>query len=385
MINFLRTLATELLCLVLRFLPIPVKTGLVRIGHPGRNSPVLVTGNYLLTVSRLRRALKGTDAYLLVANSHGINVWCAAGGGHLTHHQVISQLKVTGIEQLVDHRTLILPQLAATGVDGRQIRKSTGWRTVWGPVYARQLPAFLADIKQKPSRFREVRFPLHQRLEMAAVWALPTALVLYGILSWLWPAAAPAGAAVCLLLALTLFAAYPLYEPLMRPARRLFRSMPFAAGGLQQILILLATAVLVAVFFMVPGVSPLHLLRWELLLIVIIGVLTLDLPGSTPITKSWTHADRVWHISLFPERCKRAGDCVAVCPRNCLELPPELGPVLIARPERCIRCGACVVQCPFDALYFLNEKGEAILPGTVRTHKLNLWGQRAVRIQSDEP
>ena len=73
-----------------RDVPHRAPTGLVRIGRPGRRSPVLLTGNFTLTVRRLRDALRGRDAWLLVANSKGVNVWCAAGGGHLhlsRHHR----------------------------------------------------------------------------------------------------------------------------------------------------------------------------------------------------------------------------------------------------------------------------------------------------------
>jgi len=101
---------------LLRFLPFPVKTGLIRVGQPDGQSPVLVTCNFGLTVRRLIRALRGLNAYLLVANSRGINVWCAASGGHFTSNDVISVVKTSGIGDLVEHRRLVLPQLSATGV-----------------------------------------------------------------------------------------------------------------------------------------------------------------------------------------------------------------------------------------------------------------------------
>jgi len=85
-------------------------------------------------VARVKRALRGLDIYLLVANSKGINIWCAATGGLFTNHDVISVLKTSGIENKVEHRNVILPQLAATGIESRIIKKKTGWKSVWGPV-----------------------------------------------------------------------------------------------------------------------------------------------------------------------------------------------------------------------------------------------------------
>lgn len=103
---------TSVLQTLLRLLPWPCQTGVVTIGTPDRSSPVLLTGNFRLTVERVKRSLGGIDAYLLVANSRGVNVWCAATGGLLTDHAVVSVLKTSGIEKLVDHRQVILPQLA---------------------------------------------------------------------------------------------------------------------------------------------------------------------------------------------------------------------------------------------------------------------------------
>ncbi len=80
---------------LLRVFPLPTKTGLIKIGSPDRNSPVFLTGNYHLTVQRVKRSLSGMDTYLLVANSRGINVWCGAAGGHFTNHSVISVLKTS--------------------------------------------------------------------------------------------------------------------------------------------------------------------------------------------------------------------------------------------------------------------------------------------------
>lgn len=168
----LKTLALDLLSLVNRIVPPYPKmnTGLYRIGNPGRDAPVLLTGNYELTVRRLVKALDGqVNCWLVVANSRGINVWCAAGGGHFTADEVISGLKTSGILQMVDHRALILPQLCANGVDGWRIRQETGWGVHWGPVRARDIPAYLQSGRQKSGPMHQVAFPLRDRLEMTTV------------------------------------------------------------------------------------------------------------------------------------------------------------------------------------------------------------------------
>jgi ferredoxin len=51
---------------------------------------------------------------------------------------------------------------------------------------------------------------------------------------------------------------------------------------------------------------------------------------------------------LNDRRCTGCGDCVAVCPTDCLAMA-ELLPHL-PRPLDCISCAVCVAVCPVDAL-----------------------------------
>ncbi len=178
------TLAKDLWTLVMRNTPPypSAKPGLYAIGQPDASAPVLVTGNYDLTVRRLVRDTKGLDAYLLVVNSAGINVWCASGGGYFTADKIIAAMRASRLEEIVDHRQLILPQLCATGVDGDRIQSQAGWNVRWGPVYSKDIPAYLAAGQQKDDGIRWVHFPLKARLEIAVAmwgfWGLFLGLVL---------------------------------------------------------------------------------------------------------------------------------------------------------------------------------------------------------------
>ena len=58
-----------------------VDPGLYALRNPGEQAPVLVTANYKMSFDRLRQALPGRDAWILVLDTNGINVWCAAGKG----------------------------------------------------------------------------------------------------------------------------------------------------------------------------------------------------------------------------------------------------------------------------------------------------------------
>jgi ubiquinone/menaquinone biosynthesis C-methylase UbiE len=165
------TVLRDLACLLTRIWPpyLKMRPGLYRIGEPGRESPVLVTGNFDLTVRRVVKGVRRLSCFLLVVDSRGINVWCAAGGGHLSAERVVTAVARSGLEELVDDRVLILPQLCANGVEGRQIEEDTGWQVRWGPARAADIPAYLARGRRKTDSMRRVTFPLLDRLEMSAV------------------------------------------------------------------------------------------------------------------------------------------------------------------------------------------------------------------------
>ncbi len=168
----LRTLLLDLWLLFFRIIPPypKVRPGLYAVGNPDQRSPVLVTGNFDLTVRRLVQAIDGKlNAWILVADSSGINVWCAAGGGYFTAEKVIAALKSSNLQAVVDHHALILPQLCANGVDGWRIRHETGWGVHWGPARAADIPDYLAGRRKKTDPMRWVRFPLKDRLEMVTV------------------------------------------------------------------------------------------------------------------------------------------------------------------------------------------------------------------------
>jgi hypothetical protein len=193
-----RTVALDLWALLFRIVPPypKVRPGVYAVGGPHRGSPVLVTGNYDLTVRRLVRGLDGrVDAWLLVVDSAGINVWCAAGGGFLTAEKIIAAARSARLSDIVDHHSLILPQLAANGVDGWRIRRELGWGVHWGPVRAEDVPAYLFAGREKTDEMRRVAFPLRRRLEMVTVTLgfyglliLPPVFALWRHL--LWPVAA---------------------------------------------------------------------------------------------------------------------------------------------------------------------------------------------------
>lgn len=146
-----------------------VKPDLYAVGTPGRDSRVFVTANYKLSFDHLRRALNGLDAWILVLDTKGINVWCAAGKGVFSTKEVVRRIRIHHLEQVVDHRRIIVPQLGATGVSAHKVRRMTGFSVVYGPVRAVDIPAFLESDLKATDEMRRVTFPLKDRLKLIPV------------------------------------------------------------------------------------------------------------------------------------------------------------------------------------------------------------------------
>ena len=119
-----------------------IAPGLYGVGEPDADSAVLVTANYRLSFNALRTALAEVNAWILVLDTRGINVWCAAGKETFSTQEVVRQVNLTGLDKVVTHRRLILPQLSATGVSAKDVKKACGFKVTWGPVRVEDIKDF---------------------------------------------------------------------------------------------------------------------------------------------------------------------------------------------------------------------------------------------------
>ena len=146
-----------------------IEPELYAVGNPGEGSPVFVTANFKLTFDHVRRALYGMDAWLLILDTKGINVWCAAGKGTFSTRELIRQITRVGLDKIVSHHKVIVPQLGAVGVSAHEVKKETGFSVVYGPVRAEDIPAFMkAGMKATPE-MRAVRFSTWDRMKLIPV------------------------------------------------------------------------------------------------------------------------------------------------------------------------------------------------------------------------
>ncbi|HWQ80388.1 MAG TPA: mercury methylation corrinoid protein HgcA [Anaerovoracaceae bacterium] len=160
-----------------------VDPGLYFVGRPGANSPVLVTANYKMSFDNLRKELAGISAWILVLDTKGVNVWCAAGKGTFGTEELIGRVEKTGLTGVVTHRTLILPQLGAVGVSAHEVRKRSGFKVVYGPVRAEDIPEFLRNGMEATKEMRTVRFGFADRAVLTPVelvGAIKPSFLLFG-------------------------------------------------------------------------------------------------------------------------------------------------------------------------------------------------------------
>ena len=359
MLDALRTIIQT----VFRLFPFPTQTGLRTVGNPGPDAPVFVTCNFDLTVRRVIRALQGLDCYLLVAPSHGINVWCAAGGGMFSAHSVTSVVKTSRIADQVNHRTLILPQFSAPGIDVTRVERETGWHCKFGPAYAGDIPAYVAANSIKTEDMRRAKFPLRDRLEMAVMWAgLLTAVALIPLVIIDWRIL-PGVLALIWCFALFLFVFF----------EQVSRYVPGPVGLVKTLVLgLVGVAVVIVCGVTVGGWSTSSIVGWSLAILVVALILGFDLDGTSPLqagstvayyARKWPAVLRLWALigydlempftlSLDARLCSGCATCVEVCPKAVFELCRKNGrqKSQIMHLEDCEQCTACVKQCPERAI-----------------------------------
>ena len=154
-----------------------VNPGLYCVGNPSSASPVLVTANYKLSFDSLRKELAAIDAWILVVDTRGINVWCAAGKKTFSAEEIALQVERAQLAEIVSHNELILPQFSAPGVSAHTLKKKCGFKGVFGPIRAEDIPHYLQNGRKVDESMRKVTFTFLERailipVELALGWRI---------------------------------------------------------------------------------------------------------------------------------------------------------------------------------------------------------------------
>lgn len=289
---------------------------------------------------------------MLVANSEGINVWCAADGGIFTENRVIDAIKVCSLKDKVSHREVILPALAAPGMDLGAVKKETGFRARFGPVYARDIPAYLAAGKKKTEAMRRFDFGFGHRLDMFISMNFPIYLL----------------AAVVLAL---FFREYLLGYTVLFWGGVAFLYLfmdvlPGKTGWGQAFFSAVLLALVWSTLDWRARGDPLAHWGWLMAGFAIFFAAGFDLAGTVSARKS--DAELMMHrlgfksfgaffsdkelgeINLDRDKCKGCGSCIDICPVGVFAELDADRKTSFAQQSACFACGACVKQCPEGAL-----------------------------------
>lgn len=325
-------------------IPHPTKPRLIVFGQPDRKSPVLVTVNSSLTVRRLSKALKNEDCYLLIAPAGGINVWCGSVGGHFTIESIISIIKTSNIEQLVDHRRMILPQLSAPSITSKQLNARTDWSAQFGPIRATDIPEYLHNGKRVTTAMTDISYTVKDRIEMATAMC-GSIIIRYSIFP-------------VLVFGLWGFSRFASSVFLASVGMHLFSDKLPGSNTRKTILIgALLGAALLFLSWTTAGVAV-----WEPFLLITLFASAILLVGSahsgyTPF-KQCSYSRQFYDypplkIDIIAEDCTGCTLCDWVCPVDCFDAVKQSEKrtvFFMAKPSNCVECAACLVQCPTGAV-----------------------------------
>lgn len=267
-----------------------IKPGLYAVGTPDATSPVLVTANYKLSFDHLRKELSGINSWIMVLDTFGINVWCAAGKGTFGTEEIIRQVNETGIGKIVQNKKLIVPQLGAPGVSAFEVAKRTGFKVIYGPVRSSDIPEFLRNGLKANEEMRRVKFNLYDRSILVPVEIVLSlkyiivSIILFSLLSGFSSSGYSVntilteGTKAVIILAFAVFAGTtlgPIFLPVI-PGRA-FSLKGFFAGS---VIFLLA-------YLLYPGFSDAGIVEnvsWFLLIGAISSFLTMNFTGTSTYT-----------------------------------------------------------------------------------------------------
>jgi len=284
-----------------------VEPGLYALGIPDKQSPVFVTANYKMSFDKLREALPGRNAWIVVLDTQGINVWCASGKGTFGTRELVGRIKSSGLEQIVSHRELILPQLSGPGVAAHLVKKLSGFKVIYGPILAADLPAFLDHGLKATPEMRRKTFTTWERMvliPMELIEALKAGLIIvliFFLLAFLgnsggvWTNSLQHG----LLAAMAILAAIlagAVLSPLLLPwlPGRAFSLKGFSLGTL-------AVAMLLVFVWngWVKWVGRLEILAWVLLIPAASAYLAMNFTGASTYTSlSGVRKEMRWALPL---------------------------------------------------------------------------------------
>jgi len=127
--------------------PVQVEPKIYEIGKVSKHSPVLVTTNFSITYFTVASEVESSKvpSYIICTDAEGMSVLTAWAAEKFTAEKIAEALRKSGIEKMVEHRTITIPGYVAV-LSGKLEELST-WKVSVGPREASGITAFLRNWK----------------------------------------------------------------------------------------------------------------------------------------------------------------------------------------------------------------------------------------------
>jgi NAD-dependent dihydropyrimidine dehydrogenase PreA subunit len=312
-----------------RLFPYPAPIALYKIGKPSQTSPVLVTGNYDLTVRRVISSLhsQNIDCWLLAYNSRGINIWCSSLANHSRTDDIIKAIKLTHLSEKIDHNKIILPQLCAANISTGQIKKETGVISQFGPLSIGNISRYLQDPKDQD--IRKATFNLKERLEMAVGCPLILCALLTVIYNFI--------GLTHLLVIIPIIYALTILQAIIFPFRIIKSIVRWS--------LFIGSIVFVVNYFLFPGFI---LLGNNIAISMGIAYAVNEFTGWSPLLKYSLIPYKKAQIAIDHDLCIGCYRCIEVCPKSVYGFEKNKSNVI--NLNACVLCKSCFRQCPTGAI-----------------------------------
>lgn len=340
------------LSIIFRYFPIRYRTGLIKIGDPNPESPVFVSGNYYQTVYKLLNILKGHNCYVLICDSAGINVWCAAGAGDFNENKISDAISTYKLSEVVNHNNIILPQLGAVGIDLNNLKRGSGFIGKWGPASYYDLPAFIANNLKQTKEHQKLRISFRDNIELSLgifIAYIMSYLPYYITYAYFFGThyntqAINITGLVFINLFLTAFLDY----------------LPFKWPSYNVALMSIPIFAFLGIIYKTGQISTNLFILYMISNLIITVLVCVDMQGSTIHFKasflSWFKRfdtrSQFWP-TLNREKCVTCRKCLHICPKDMISLEDNYPKFDL--DKECCECLACVKQCAYDAIINLNK------------------------------
>jgi len=128
--------------------PMATTEGIYEINNPTKESPLIITSNFSLTYFIVSGEVESSrvPCWMLIKDTEGLSVLTGWAAGKFVADAIAPFVKKCGIEEKINHKTLVIPGAAAS-ISGELEEELPGWNIQIGPREAAYLAPLLKNWK----------------------------------------------------------------------------------------------------------------------------------------------------------------------------------------------------------------------------------------------